>query len=368
MAATSKLYVATRKGLFVLTQHAGRWQIDDAHHLAENISMLLPDSKSGSIYAAFDHGHFGVKLKRSDDQGKSWTETAVPEYPPLPEGAEPTVDGMGRTIPNKLVLIWSMEVDSAGRLWCGTLPGGLFSSDDRGESWQLNHALWDQPSRKNWFGGGYDSPGIHSICIDPRDDNRIFVGVSCGGVWLTEDGGQSWTTRCKGMKATYMPPDQQENPDIQDPHRLVQCAGDTKHLWVQHHCGIFASHDGAENWTTIPKAGPSTFGFAVAVHPADGNTAWFVPAVKDEHRVPDSGKLVVTRTRDGGKTFDVLTRGLPQQHAYDIVYRHALAIDETGDTLAFGSTTGSLWTSEDQGDSWQTISNHLPPIYAMRFG
>ena len=136
---------------------------------------------------------------------------------------------------------------------------------------------------------------------------------------------------------------------------------------VQHHNGIFISSDGARNFTEIKKAGPSTFGFAVAVHPREPDTAGFVPEIKDEKRIPNEGKLVVTRTRDGAKTFDVLTKGLPQKHAYDVVYRHALALDATGDRLAFGSTTGGLWVSENQGDSWSEITHTLPPVYAVRF-
>jgi hypothetical protein len=112
---------------------------------------------------------------------------------------------------------------------------------------------------------------------------------------------------------------------------------------------------------------PSGFGFAVAVHPHDADTAWFVPGIKDEHRIPVDGKLVVTRTRDGGRSFEVLDRGLPQEHAYDLVLRHALDVDASGEVLAFGSTTGSLWISENGGDDWQAVSHHLPPIYAVRF-
>ena len=114
-------------------------------------------------------------------------------------------------------------------------------------------------------------------------------------------------------------------------------------------------------------APPSSFGFAVVVHPREPDTAWFAPGVKDEQRIPVDGKLVVTRTRDAGKSFDVLCAGLPQQHAYDVVYRHALSVDETGDRLAFGSTTGGLWISEDQGDHWRELSHTLPPVHAVRF-
>ena len=153
----------------------------------------------------------------------------------------------------------------------------------------------------------------------------------------------------------------------QSPQCWMRCRDAPDHLWVQHHNGIFRTTDNAKTWQEITDVKPSTFGFAVAVHPADPKTAWFVPAVKDEHRIPVDGKLVVTRTSDGGDSFEQLTDGLPQEHAYDLVFRHALDVDETGNTLTFGSTTGSLWVSEDQGESWQCISNHLPPIYCVRF-
>ena len=147
----------------------------------------------------------------------------------------------------------------------------------------------------------------------------------------------------------------------------MQCPTQPEHFWTQHHCGIWRSTDDCESWQEITKAGPSTFGFAVAVHPNDSDTAWFVPANNDTFRIPVDGKVVVTRTRDGGKSFDVLTEGLPQDHAFDLTYRHALDIDGSGDRLAFGSTTGSLWVTENGGDAWQTISNNLPPVYAVRF-
>ena len=149
---------------------------------------------------------------------------------------------------------------------------------------------------------------------------------------------------------------------------MVQCPSSPDTLWVQHHNGIFKSKNAGLRWDHVANAKPSGFGFGVAVHPREPDTAWFVPAVKDEMRIPVDGKLVVTRTRDGGETFEVLRDGLPQENAYDLVYRHALDIDETGDRLAIGSTTGGLWTSADQGDHWHTISTTLPPIHAVRFG
>jgi len=274
-------------------------------------------------------------------------------------------------VPWSLKLIWSLGSagpDRAGALWCGTLPGGLFRSADRGDSWQLIDSLWNDDRRKEWFGGGADHPGIHSICVDSRDSNRVTLGISCGGAWVSEDDGKTWDVRSKGMLARFMPPEQADNPNIQDPHCIVQCRDAPDVLWTQHHNGIWRTTDACENWNEINAAQPSNFGFPVAVHPGDPDTAWFVPSVKDEQRYPEGGRVVVSRTRDGGESFEVLREGLPQHHAYDLVFRHALDVDETGSTLAFGSTTGSLWVSDDQGDSWTTVGEHLPPIYCVRFG
>jgi len=195
----------------------------------------------------------------------------------------------------------------------------------------------------------------------------VWIAVSIGGIWFTEDGGASWVLRGDGMRAEYAPPEQTHDPVAQDVHRLVQCPAAPQRMWVQHHNGIFVSSDEGKTFTEITGVEPSSFGFAVVVHPRDPNTAWFVPEIKDEKRIPSEGKLVVTRTRDGGKTFDVLTNGLPQSHAYDIVYRHALALSQDGDCLAFGSTTGGLWVSEDQGDTWECVTHTLRPVYAAQF-
>jgi hypothetical protein len=169
------------------------------------------------------------------------------------------------------------------------------------------------------------------------------------------------------MWAAYMPPERKFEPQIQDPHRLVQCTSNPKVFWVQHHNGVFRSTDGAESWHEITAAIPSTFGFAVAVDPTNADTAWLVPAIKDEKRIPVDGQVVVSRTCDGGKTFTVLREGLPQEHSYDLVFRHALDVSADGKRLAMGSTTGSLWVSDNQGDRWELVTSHLPPVHSVRF-
>jgi hypothetical protein len=354
------IWVATRKGMFAF-QSDKPGAINAPSFLGEPVSMMLDDPRDGTIYAALNLGHFGVKLQRSVDRGQTWQEIATPSYKDI------TVESGD---PPTLKQIWILEpggADQPGRVWAGTHPGGLFRSDDRGESWQLVRSLWDKPERAEWFGGGYDWPGIHSIMVDQRNSKHILVGISCGGAWTSEDDGATWELRATGMFADYMPAERRNDPNIQDPHRIVACADQPDVLWAQHHNGIFRSTDRGREWQHVAAAKPSGFGFGVAVHPNDPATAWFVPAVKDEKRVPVDGKLVVSRTRDGGNTFEVLASGLPSE-SYDLIYRHALDVAKDGRTLAMGSTTGSLWLSTNGGDDWRTISNHLPPVYAVRFG
>ncbi|MDN3920704.1 WD40/YVTN/BNR-like repeat-containing protein [Roseateles violae] len=355
-------WVATRKGLFELRHDGAGWQIANLSFIAEPVTMVLPAPPGQRMLAALNLGHFGSKMHASDDGGKSWTEVAVPTFPPQPEG-----DGSDQGPAWKLQQVWSMERDGAGTVWAGTIPGGLFKSGDGGASWQLVDSLWNLPERMEWMGGGYDAPGIHSICPHPSKPEETLLGVSTGGAWRSTDGGASWQIRASGMNADYMPPERQQDPIVQDVHRIARCAGAPEVLWTQHHCGIWRSADNGASWQRL-HAEPSSFGFAVAAHPRDPNTAWFAPAIKDERRLPVDAALCVTRTRDGGRSFEALRRGLPQQHCYDLIYRHGLDVDASGERLLMGSTTGNLWASDDAGDSWQAVALNLPPIYALRFG
>lgn len=361
-----RLYVGTRKGLVVVERGGGGWEVRDLLLPSVPITAVLALGP-GVVVVGADHGHYGPKLHRTVDGGATWSDLATPAYPPA---LAVELDPVRREeVPWTTGLLWSLApADPADpdRLWCGTLPGGLFRSDDGGASWELNRPLWDQPSRPEWFGGGYDHPAIHSVVPDPRSPDRLAVGISCGGAWRTTDGGATWEAGT-GMAARYMPPDRVDDPTIQDPHRIVRCPGAPDVLWTQHHSGIFRSTDDGRTWTEVVEAGPSTFGFAVAVHPTDPDTAWFAPATSDEVRIPVDGRFVVTRTRDGGASFDVLSDGLPPAPAYDLVYRHALDVAPDGRRLALGSTTGALWTSDDQGDRWELVSSHLPPVNVVTF-
>jgi len=243
---SERLLLCTRKGVFIYARGTAGWSVSYEAFLGVPVSMALHDGRDGNLYAALAHGHFGCKLHRSGDGGATWDEITMPSFPAGVAGS----DGDGPAVS----LVWALEAagsDAPETLWAGTIPGGLFVSTDRGDSWTLVRSLWDLPERANWFGGGYDDPGIHSIAIDPRDSHRISLAVSCGGVWLSEDGGGSWVARTRGMKAPYVPPERAEDAAIQDPHRLVQCPAQPDRFWVQHHAGVYRSTDGLESWSRL---------------------------------------------------------------------------------------------------------------------
>lgn len=356
------LDVASRKGLFRFRRRGSVWEAGPPAFLGQPVTAVLSDPRDGRLYAALRLGHFGIKLHCSADGGGTWEEVSAPAFPTDREAgaAAPAVD-----------MIWTLAAGGEaepGVLWAGTLPAALFRSGDGGRSWALVESLWTVPERVQWQGGGYDLPGLHSILVDPRDSRRLTVGISSGGVWKSDDGGAAWRVQGIGLRAEYVPPAMVLDPVVQDPHRLAQCAAVPEVVWCQHHNGIFRSTDGAATFAEIAPVAPSAFGFAVVAHPQDPLTAWFIPAVKDECRIPVGGRLVVNRTTDGGRSFVAAGEGLPAHGSFDLVYRHALTIDGSGTRLAMGSTTGNLWTSDDGGETWTQVSAFLPPIAQVAFG
>ena len=360
-----QLLIGTRKGLFTVVKKGSKWRVAEVDFLGVPVTAVLFDARDGALFAGLDHGHFGAKLQRKD--GRRFRELPAPVYPQ--QKGRPEKTGFGLPWPRSLKLLWSLEVDprQAGGLWCGTIPGGLFHSADGGDSWQFNTGLWDHKARKQWSGGGFDQPGIHSILVDPRDANRITIGVSTGGAWRSDDGGNQWRNVSHGMRAAYMPKERAFDIDAQDPHRLAMCAAKPDRIWCQHHNGIFVTKQDGVSWREVKAKAPSRFGFACASHAKDPDTAWFVPAQKDECRVPVDGKVVVLRTSNGGKGFDVLTRGLPQVSAYDLVLRHGLDLADDQQTLAMGATSGRVWIGEDGGEQWHELEANLPPVYCVRW-
>jgi hypothetical protein len=390
---SDQILLATRKGTLLVDRKGGRFTPRPIAHAGLSISYAARDPRDGTLWAAMDHAHWGPKLSRSRDDGATWenlTQIAYPKGARFVEQHLPTPGGDGAERPTtykdaSLLKVWVLAFGGsgeAGTIHAGTLPGGLFTSRDGGDSWELNHALWNHESRggdlfagpatsKNHWGGtpaamayGEFVPGIHSIAVDPRDAKRMLVGVSCAGVLETIDGGATWRGTNHGMLNDYLP-----NPAAEwghDPHFITRCAAQPDVIWQQNHSGVFVSVDGAKNWRRVSKNDVGVhFGFPVAVDERDGRTAWLVPAKGDDERMTLKGGLFVARTTDGGESWEQLRKGLPQDNAYDVVYRHAL--DASGDRVCFGTTTGNVYLSEDRGDTWQCLGNNFPPVHSVRF-
>lgn len=358
---SNHLILGTRKGLLQFEHdETGDWRFVRESFRAVPVSFARVDPRSGTLWACLDHGHWGTKLHRSKDQGITWEEVEGPKFPentPYSEDKMATVS-----------YIWFLKpggADQPGRLYIGTEPGGLFVSDDGGDTFTLMETLWNTPERmKWWFGGGRDHPGLCSIVVDPRDSRHITIGVSVGGVYESCDGGETWTVRNTGLKACYLP--DPASPFGHDPHFMLGAPSNPDVLWQQNHCGIFRSTDGGQNWQDVSQpGGPAYFGFALAVDEKDDNVAWVVPAIDAEFRVAVERALCVCRTDDGGKTWTDFRDGLPQEATFDVVFRHAL--DISGDRLAFGTTTGNVYISENRGESWACIGHNLPPVYSVQF-
>ncbi len=354
-----RLLLGTRKGVFTFTRKKKGWKLRHHAHPGNPIPYAFGDARTGSTWCSIDHGHWGQKLSRSRDGGETFEPVDEPKYPADAE-----------TKPGKAAVLrylWCLAPGHAsepGTLYVGTEPGALFVTRDDGASFELVSGLWNHPSRHDWMGGGRDDPGIHSILVDPRDRSRVLVAISSAGVFETRDGGASWKPRNEGLENTYLPDPRAEIGH--DPHFVQWCARKPDVVWQQNHCGIWRSTDGALTWKPIhQKTGKAKFGFPIAADPEDAKTAWIVPAHSDQQRMAVGGALVVMRTEDGGRSWKELGKGLPNENAHDIVYRHAL--DLRGDDLAFGSTTGNVYWSENRGDSWHVLGQNFPPVYSVRF-
>ena len=388
----NRVLVGTRKGTFSIEKAGGRWRPRLIGHVGTGVNYVARDPFTNRLWALLGHGHWGAKLSISDDGGATWADN--PAQIKYPEGARfiaqdmyedaGSEQGFGMRISTKpatLQKLWIIGFGPSGSVYVGTIPGGLFVSHDGGASFALNLPLWNHPSRggdlfggatggeTKWFGtpaaeGGDFAPGIHSIAVDPRDPRRMLLAVSTAGVIETTDGGQSWRSRNRGMTMDHSP--DQEAEWGHDSHFVELSAGQPDHVWQQNHSGVFYSHDGAATWKKVsaPDQGVH-FGFPVAADQDDGRVAWLVPGRADNQRMAIGGGLFVARTDDGGASWRQLRDGLPQQDAYDVVLRHSL--DACDGAVAFGSTTGNLYLSEDRGEHWVSVANNLPPIYSVRF-
>ena len=345
--------LGTKKGAFILASDVRRRSWELRGPLCETWPMnhVIADAATGTIYAAGGNEWFGPAVWKSVDLGGAWTHSS--QGLSYAAGEQP------------IKSVWSLARNGT-RLYAGVEPAGLFRSDDGGETWAHVAGLRDHPSRPEWQPGG-GGLILHSIVLHPDDGKQIWVGISAGGVFHTSDGGATWEARNRGTRADFLPEGQRYPEHGQCVHSLAMAPGMPDRLYQQNHCGMYLSDDGGRRWESIETGLPSSFGFPAAAHPRDPDTAYLVPLNGDiAGRFMPDAKAAVWRTRDAGKSWTALRTGLPQENVFFGVLRQALATDSLDPAgVYFGTGSGTLYASADEGDSWIAIARHLPSISSV---
>jgi serine/threonine protein kinase len=354
----SLLLVGTTKGAFMLRSNAqrNRWEVGGPYFHGHTIYAMAYDGRAGQhrIWAS-THSYWGTLLRSSDDFGKTWTnpQQATIRFP----------QDTGISLQN----IWQIALgrpEEPNVLYCGVEPAALFETRDAGESWSLVRGLFDHPHRPRWAPGN-GGLALHTIVLDPANHQRMYVAISAGGVYRTSDGGSTWTAQNRGIRAMFMP---DRYPEFgQCIHKIALHPGRPERLFLQNHWGLYRSDDGADTWTDIANGVPSDFGFAVVAHPRNPDCIYIVPVESDEFRCSCDGRLRVYRTRNAGASWEPLSRGLPQKGAYETVLRDAMTadcLDPMG--IYFGTRSGQLFGSRDEGKTWQKILEGFPAIVCVR--
>jgi hypothetical protein len=350
----TELLVGTRKGLFVLEGEPGsEFQITTRAFVGEPVDYAMRDPRTGRLFAAVTSPFWGPRIWFTDGEpGGDWQPARGVA---LPKGG---TDALKR--------IWVIVAgDDDGRIYAGGDPGVLFSSRDNGETWELNQALWEHPTRPRWR---RDSGGlsVHSISPWPGEPNRLALAISAAGVWLTQDDGATWSHGNEGIVADYLPEEARATAIDLCVHHLERSPQRPERLFLQFHGGVYRSDDAGRSWTDIAAGLPHDFGFPVVLDPADPDSAFVIPVTTND-RVTD-GRVVVWETRDAGATWVPRDRGLPQTDAYLSVLRQAFAATGEGPQLElyFGATSGEIFGSADAGASWFGVAQRLPAIASVR--
>ncbi|HEX5282361.1 MAG TPA: hypothetical protein VFW28_19945 [Micropepsaceae bacterium] len=369
-ASENLLLVATRKGAWIFHGDSTRksWRADGPHFLGQIVNHLMLDPRDGrTLLAATSTGHLGPTMHRSTDFGRSWQEAKQP-----PAFAKVAEGQTGRSVKHTFWLTPG-HASEPGVWYAGTSPQGLFRSEDGGNHWQPYGAINDDPQYRKWMGreqdGTPDGPKLHSITIDPRDAKHMYMGMSGGGAHESHDGGRSWAPLAKGLEVVegFNAADM----TFHDPHCIRICPSNPDRLYQQNHCGIYRIDRPADEWVRIGKNMPARvgdIGFPMVVHPRDDKVVWVFPMDGQTvwPRTSPEGKPCIYQTTNGGKTWKRRDGGLPTEQAWWTVKRQAMTADGgTPVGLYFGTTSGDLWMSRDEGGKWTNIARHLPEIYAI---
>lgn len=350
-----RLYVGTRKGGFVLRSDLRRstWKIDGPFFEGAEVNHLIRDPRDERLWAAVTSYWFGSVVQVSVNGGKTWKKSNA--------GLAFTPDRNLKL--NRTWVVCPDRESRPGTLWCGVDPGSLFRSDDGGKEWYEVKALGDHATRKNWMPGA-GGMCTHSIMTDPFHPQRLYVAISAAGCFRSDDDGGTWQPLNRGVRADFLP---NKLPEVgQCIHHMVISRTQPNRLFQQNHCGVYASKDAAATWDDVSKGLPSRFGFPMVVHPHESETIYVVPEYGAEKRYVCDAKLTVWRSRNGGKSWQALTKGLPQKNCYTQTLRQASTADTCDEAgIYVGTTNGEIFYSRNGGDSWDLLAAHLPPVLSL---
>lgn len=361
------LLVGTVKGAFILRSSGnnGDFTVEGPYFKGEEIYALGFDGREGRnrVFAAAASSHWGPSLRWSDDVGATWSEPTerTIAFPPEADAA--------------VAHVWQIAPSNDAEpdvVYAGVEPAALFRSEDRGETFSLVKGLWDHPHRPQWVPGG-GGMCLHTVLVHPADPNRLDIAISAAGHYISEDRGDTWRAANAGIKAIFLPEGNQEPEFGQCVHKMARDPNQPETFFLQHHWGIYRSDDSGQSWIDIGKGKdgkcgvPSDFGFPVVVHPRRSVTAYVLPLEGDFFRCVPEGRCQVWRTTDGGASWEGLGKGLPDHNAYLTVLRDAFCADDLDPHgLYFGTRTGELFGSRDEGESWSLVTEHLPPVLCVK--
>jgi hypothetical protein len=351
--------IGTGKGLFLARSDDDRksWEVSGPHFPMTGVYAVAIDIRRPAprLLASMTSSHFGPSVAISDDLGATWQE---PERAPI---AFPADTGVA------LERVWQLTPgpdSQPDRVYAGTQPSALFASDDGGVSFELARPLWDLPDREQW-GAGFGGQAIHTILPHPSDPAALLVAMSTGGVYRSADGGATWAPSNSGIKAYFLP---DPYPEFgQCVHKVARHPGRPDQFFAQNHHGVYRSDDAGASWLSIADGLPSDFGFAMLAHPHRPGVIYNFPLTADGDRYPPGFRCRVYRSEDAGATWAALSEGLPSEPSYSTVLRDAMGADDADPAgIYFGTRSGEVYASADEGDSWQQVAAHLPDVLCVR--
>jgi hypothetical protein len=352
------LLVGTRKGLWIGRSDAAReaWSFDGPHFNMEEVYSCMVDTRGERprLLVGNSSSWVGPQVSRSDDLGESWAQSA--------DGAIRFPEDTGTSLER----VWQLVPGAReGVVYAGTEPGAVFRSDDGGETFALERALWDHPHRPQWA-AGFGGQAFHTILPHPTNPDSVTCALSTGGVYRTTDGGASWEPRNQGIRAEFLPEGQQYPEFGQCVHKVTRHPAAPDRMYLQNHGGVYRSDDEGGIWKSIADGLPADFGFPIVVHPNEPDTIYVFPISGGGQRYPPEGKARVWRSRDAGETWQSLEDGLPDEFFVGVMRDAMCADNHDQPGIYFGGRNGSVWASADAGDTWREIAANLPDVMVVR--